>query len=379
MPAVGNLAGGGQAPAGSILEDNGFLTCGVTRTSFGFGASPASCLPNQVDRMRSIIPTAALVLCLHFWSSSAGAQEPDSAPTYRFAIVAHGGPGNPFWNVAIQGMEDAAARYGVQVQWLSNSVYSIEEMASFIDDAIASDIDGLGITCPDPEAIRENVLRADEAGIPVIVLNTAAPNSGTERALPSHFYVGASEFKGGQSNGRALLAAAANADVEIERAVCPIQELGHNGLEARVAGFRDVLEAAGVEVDGLTISNDVEETAGLLADYFLAHPESNAIATLGPLPADAFYLYVDDLGLEPEEILHATHDTSPAIFERIADGFTVQAIDQQPYLQGYLTVALLFLNREFGLSLASDILTGPFVIDADNVEQIARLVDAGVR
>ena len=290
MPAVGNLAGGGQAPAGSILEDNGFLTCGVTRTSFGFGASPASCLPNQVDRMRSIIPTAALVLCLHFWSSSAGAQEPDSAPTYRFAIVAHGGPGNPFWNVAIQGMEDAAARYGVQVQWLSNSVYSIEEMASFIDDAIASDIDGLGITCPDPEAIRENVLRADEAGIPVIVLNTADPNSGTERALPSHFYVGASEFKGGQSNGRALLAAAANADVEIERAVCPIQELGHNGLEARVAGFRDVLEAAGVEVDGLTISNDVEEAAGLMADYFLAHPESNAIATLEPLPADAFYL-----------------------------------------------------------------------------------------
>ena len=100
---------------------------------------------------------------------------------------------------------------------------------------------------------------------------------------------------------------------------------------------------------------------------------------MGPLPPDAFYLYVDDLGLEPEEILHATHDTSPAIFERIADGFTVQAIDQQPYLQGYLTVALLFLNREFGLSLASDILTGPFVIDADNVEQIARLVDAGVR
>ena len=66
--------------------------------------------------MRSIIPTAALVLCLHFWSDNAGAQEPDSAPTYRFAIVAHAGPGNPFWNVVIQGMEDAAPRYGVQVQ-----------------------------------------------------------------------------------------------------------------------------------------------------------------------------------------------------------------------------------------------------------------------
>ena len=311
--------------------------------------------------------------------SSTAEAEDQGAPAYKFAIVAHGGPGNPFWNVVIQGMEDAAARYRVDAQWLSNSVYSIEDMASFIDDAIASGIDGLGITCPDPEAIRENVLRANESDIPVIILNTADPNSDTEEALPSHFYVGASEFLGGQSNGRAILAVAAQQGIAVSRAVCPIQELGHNGLEARVAGFRSVLEPAGITVDDLTISNNVEESAGLLADYFLAHPQTNAIATLGPLPADAFYLFADDRDLEPGEVFHATHDTSPAIFDRIRSGFTLQAIDQQPYLQGYLTVAFLYLNREYGLSLASDVLTGPFVIDAGNVEQISRLVSAGVR
>jgi simple sugar transport system substrate-binding protein len=111
----------------------------------------------------------------------------------------------------------------------------------------------------------------------------------------------------------------------------------------------------------------------------LSHPTTNAIATLGPLPADAFYLFVEESGQAPGEILHATHDTSPAIFERIRNGFTVQAVDQQPYLQGYLTVSFLYLNKEFGLSLAQDVLTGPFVINAKNVGRIATLVHQGVR
>lgn len=303
----------------------------------------------------------------------------ESQETLRFAFVTHGGPGNPFWNVVIQGMEDAAQRYDVEAQWLSSPTFSIEDMTDFLDDAIASGVDGLAVTCPDPEAIRDNVERARAAGIPVIVLNTADPDAGTEHGLPTLFYIGASEYLGGQANGRAVLAAAKARGIQLRRAVCPIQELGHSGLEARFAGFQNVLEASGVSVDGLTISNDVEESSGLLADYFLANPDCRAIATLGPLPADALYLYLDDEALPIGELLHVTHDTSAAIFERIRSGYTLQAIDQQPYLQGYLSVAFLFLNKRFGLSLASDALTGPFIIDVSNVDTIAQLVAQGYR
>jgi len=299
------------------------------------------------------------------------------AQPYRFSFVTHGGPGNPFWNVVIKGMEDAGERYGIEVQWLSNPSFSIEDMPEFLDDALARQVDGIGITCPDPEAIRESVERAREAGVPVIVLNTADPNAAGPDALPTMFYIGASEFLGGQSNARAILAEAARRNVELQRAVCPIQEIGHSGLEARLAGFKSILEPAGVTVDGLTISNDIEQSSGLLSDYFLSHPQSTAIATLGPLPADAFYLFVDDSGRD--NILHATHDTSPAIFERIRRGTTIQAIDQQPYLQGYLAVVFLYLNLEYGLSLAQDVLTGPFAIDRHNVDRVSKLVDQGVR
>ncbi|MCY3763153.1 MAG: substrate-binding domain-containing protein, partial [Gemmatimonadetes bacterium] len=274
---------------------------------------------------RCILALLVVFACLH----SAAAQE-----RYKFAFVTHGGPGNPFWNVVIKGMEDAAERYDVDVQWLSNPTFSIEDMTDFLDDAIANKVNGIGITCPDPEAIRESVERAHAAGIPVIVLNTADPNAGTENALPTQFYVGASEYLGGQSNAKAVLAEAEKRGIAVRRAVCPIQELGHSGLEARFAGFSSVLEERGIAVDGLTISNDVEQSSGLLRDYFLGHPQTNAIATLGPLPADAFYLFLEEEGKEAGEILHVTHDTSTAIFDHIRSGYTVQAVDQQPYLQG---------------------------------------------
>lgn len=297
----------------------------------------------------------------------------------KFAFVTHGGPGNPFWNVVIKGMEDAGKRYDVDVQWLSNPTFSIADMPNFLDDAIANRVNGIGITCPDPEAIRESIDRAHAAGIPIIILNTADPNAGTQDGLPTEFYIGASEYLGGQSNAKAILAEAEKRGINIQRAVCPIQELGHSGLEARFAGFSSIFKEKGITVDGLTISNDVEQSSGLLRDYFLAHPQTNAIATLGPLPADAFYLYTEEEGKKPGDILHATHDTSPAIFEHIRKGYTVQAVDQQPYLQGYLTVSFLYLNHAYGLTLAQDVLTGPFSINAANVDRIAALMGQGYR
>jgi ABC-type sugar transport system substrate-binding protein len=104
--------------------------------------------------LRPIHLFAAALLIATLFADGGTAQQSEHL---RFAFVTHGGPGNPFW--------------------------------------IAADVDGLAVTCPDPDAIRENVARARAAGIPV-VLNTADPGAGTEQALPTLFYIGASEFLG---------------------------------------------------------------------------------------------------------------------------------------------------------------------------------------
>ncbi len=77
-----------------------------------------------------------------------------SAEKYRFTFVTHGGPGNPFWNVVIKGMEDAGHRYDVDLQWLSNPTFSIEDMPNFLEDARATIakriLSGRHTPCPYP-------------------------------------------------------------------------------------------------------------------------------------------------------------------------------------------------------------------------------------
>lgn len=323
-----------------------------------------------------MVMLACLVLGL-LVAGLGGVSAQDDQPVFR--IVSHGGIGNPFWIVVIKGMEEECARIGADCEWLSDPVDNIDDMAGYCDDALAANPDGLGITVPNPEVIRDCVNRAAEAGIPVIVLNTADPNAGTPDALPTMFYIGANEFTGGVSNANRVLAAAAADGVEITGAVCPIQEVGHSGLEARCAGVRSVLEEAGIPLHGLTINNDVPASAGTLCDFFAANPDVNAAFMLGPNPSSSLNLCLQESGRMPGDIYATTHDTSAEIYEMIKDGYLLQAIDQQPYLQGSETIHWLYLNLLAGLAPGGDILTGPGVIDANNIAAVEEATAEGRR
>ncbi|MCY4540707.1 MAG: substrate-binding domain-containing protein [Chloroflexi bacterium] len=328
--------------------------------------------------MRKLVRTIP-VLLLALGVMIAGIGGVGAQDQLTFSMVSHGGIGNPFWVVVIKGMEDACSLLGADCAWLSDPVDNIDDMAGYWDDALARNNDGIGTTVPNPEVIRDGVNRAAEAGIPVIVFNTADPNAGTRDALPTLFYIGANEFLGGRSNANAVLDAADAAGVEIARAVCPIQEVGHSGLEARCAGVRSVFEEAGIPLDQLTINNDVTASAGTFADYFNANPNTNAVFSLGPNPASSLNLYIQEAGVMAGDIFATTHDTSAEIYEMIQNGYLIQAIDQQPYLQGFETIMWLYLNSQFKMAPGGDILTGPGVIDGSNVDAIIELTAQGYR
>ena len=329
-----------------------------------------------MKKLLRLIPVALIVLGI-IVASFGGAVAQDDGLV--FSMVSHGGVGNPFWIVVIKGMDDACALLDADCEWLADPVDNVDDMAGYWDDALARQNDGIGTTVPNPEVIRDGVGRAAEAGIPVIVFNTADPNAGTPDALDTLFYIGANEFLGGRSNAQRVLAEAAAAGVEITKGVCPIQEVGHSGLEARCAGVRSVFDEAGIPLDGLTINNDVTESAGILNDYFTANPDANAAFMLGPNPSSSLNLYIQEAGVMAGEIFATTHDTSAEIYQMIQDGYLMQAIDQQPYLQGFETIMWLYLNSQFALAPGGDILTGPGVIDGSNVAQIIELTDAGYR
>jgi simple sugar transport system substrate-binding protein len=69
-----------------------------------------------------------------------------------------------------------------------------------------------------------------------------------------------------------------------------------------------------------------------------------------------------------------------APLSRIKDGKQLFCTDQQPYLQGFLAVSQAYAYNAYGLLLPqSPVLTGPAVINADNVDQALAGAQAGVR
>ena len=96
------------------------------------------------------------------------------------------------------------------------------------------------------------------------------------------------------------------------------------------------------------------------------------IAAKAALPA------AEELGLD---LVIGTVDMSGDALNAIKDGKMSFAIDQQQYAQGYLSVALLYLNLTNGHVLGGGLpmYTGPGFVDASNVEQVISLVEGGSR
>lgn len=74
-----------------------------------------------------------------------------------------------------------------------------------------------------------------------------------------------------------------------------------------------------------------------------------------------------------------TFDLTPEVIDSIKTGDTLAAIDQQPYLQGYLPAILARQYLEAGLMPGRDILTGPRVVNAANVDQVLGATKQGRR
>ena len=73
-------------------------------------------------------------------------------------------------------------------------------------------------------------------------------------------------------------------------------------------------------------------------------------------------------------------DMNQTILDRIKNGTQLFAIDQQPYLQGFLATSLLHSHAAFGTNVpTSPILTGPAIVDSSNVEQTLAGAAQGTR
>ncbi|WP_215451407.1 substrate-binding domain-containing protein [Streptomyces sp. ATCC 21386] len=306
--------------------------------------------------------------CSVFGGSQADSDRGASGPSggMKIALITHGAEGDAFWDLVRKGAEVAAAKDGVELTFASDP--DPAGQAELVRDAIADKADGIAVTLAKPAAMRGAVAEARAAGIPVVGLNSGID---AWRAQGLLAFYGQDESVAGRALGDELDARAA------KHALCVIHERGNVAVEARCAGVRKTFagQTENLYVDG----TDLDSVTDSIAARLRQDPTIDEVVTLGAQFALAAVDSVDDAGSKAEV---ATFDLNKDLVEAVKDGDVQFAVDQQPYLQGYLAVDGLWLHRTNGNTSGggvAPVLTGPAFVTKKNIAGIAGFAAKGTR
>lgn len=307
--------------------------------------------------------------------SSSSAEE-EAAPAaqdmrdIRIVVVSHGQASDPFWSVVKNGVDQAAKDMRVTVEYQAPGTFDMVAMSQLIDAAVASQPDGLVVSIPDADALGDSISAAIDAGIPVVSMNSGS-DVAQELGILNH--VGQTEYEAGYGGGQRMAEAGGT------NALCINQEIGNVALDLRCQGFTDAMAEAGGTVNIVAVDlADPIDSQQRVAAAIQSNPDVDSILTLGPTGAAPALEALTELG--NEEILLATFDLSPEVLDAVEAGRMLFAIDQQQYLQGYMPIVLLTLNKENLNTVANPVLmTGPGFVTPDNAAQVKDLSAAGTR
>ncbi|MEU3896549.1 MULTISPECIES: sugar ABC transporter substrate-binding protein [unclassified Streptomyces] len=333
-------------------------------------------------RSRRFAPAVALAaaaaLTLAGCSSGSGGKKADeegdsgasagkaNTPRMTVALVTHQAPGDTFWDIVRKGAEAAAAKDNIKL------VYSADpnagNQANLVQNAIDQKVDGIAVTLAKPDALRGVLGKAEKAGIPVVGLNSGLADW-KELGLMSFF--GQDESVAGEAFGKKLN------EVGSKKALCVIHEQGNVGLTQRCDGLKKTFEGS---VENLYVNGadkpsvKATVTAKLQEDGDIDH-----VVTLGAPFAMVAVQSVDETGSKAKV---ATFDLNKELTGAIEKGDIEFAVDQQPYLQGYLAVDGLWLyknNGNYSGGGEQPVLTGPAFVDKSNVKAVAEFAAKGTR
>src|SRR5215217_2104209 len=256
---------------------------------------------------------------------------------------------------------------GVTVKY-SESANDPQKQAQLIDSAVTEKVDGIAVSAPDPDAISDSLKKATDAGIPIITLNSGAEDY---QELGAITHVGQTETIAGAGAGKKFKDAGAT------KLLCVIHEQANIGLNQRCDGAK---KGFGGEVENLQVKgvNDIQTTLTEIQSKLQSDDSIDAVLTLNP---DIAVAARDAVAGASSDAKLATFDLSGDVVKAIQDGEILFAVDQQQYLQGYLPVVFLTLNKTNLNTVGGGraVLTGPGFVEKSNAAKVKELAEAGTR
>ncbi|WP_055563899.1 sugar ABC transporter substrate-binding protein [Streptomyces atriruber] len=288
-----------------------------------------------------------------------------NTPRLKIAMVTHSGEGDTFWDIVRSGAKQAARKDNVEFLYANDK--EAKGQAELVQSFVDKKVDGLVVTLAKPEAMRSVLANAEAAGIPVVTINSGGEFSAKFGAL-SH--IGQDESVAGEAVGDEL------DERGRKKALCVIHEQGNVSLEQRCAGVKKTF---GGSVENLNVEGTNAPAAqSSISAKLQATKDIDAVVTLGA-PIAAYSVQAkEDTGSKAEI---DTFDLNAEVVKRLKAKEVGFAVDQQPYLQGYLSVDELWLYKTNAnvLGGGKPVLTGPAIVTGKDVPKLEKYTARGTR
>jgi len=297
-------------------------------------------------------------------SGGGEAAAPKDVGDIRIDMVTHGAPGDSFWDVVKSGGQRAGKDLGITLQYSSDP--DPGKQSTLIDNAVAAKTDGLVISMANPDGLEASIKSAVQAGVPVITINSGIDDWQDFGAIT---HVGQSETIAGEAAGEELNEAG------VQNVICVIQEAGNVALEDRCAGAAETFDG---EMENLQADNtDLQASQATIQSKL----EDNSVDGLLTLGGDMSGAAVRAVNAAGRDVAVGTFDVNADVARNVLDGKLLFAIDQQPYVQGYLGVSGVYLNIINGNDIGGGqpVYSGPAIITKENAEEVAQFANNGTR
>ncbi len=287
---------------------------------------------------------------------------PAVAEGERFVLISHAPDSDSWWNTIKNAIKIAGDQMEVTVEYRNPPTGDLADMARIAQQAAASNPDGIIITIADYDVLSGPVTDAVDKGIPVITINSGTPEQSEK--LGALMHIGQPEYAAGFGAGKRAKAKG------VTTFVCVNHYITNPASVERCKGYADAL---GVALGSQMIDSgqDPGEIKNRVIAYLRGNSDTDGVLTLGPTSAHPTLAALEDIG-RAGDIHFGTFDLSGEIAKGIKSGVIAFAIDQQPYLQGYLPVVILTNLARYGVLPSGNINSGPGFVVKGNIALVEK-------